>query len=57
MDKLELKDTTHFLRDFGDIHHGTNPAGGITDSFEKCIGLRGYRKIKGRKPCKHSAHT
>ncbi len=22
MDALELKDTTHFLRDFGDIHHG-----------------------------------
>ncbi len=22
MDALELKDTNHFLRDFGDIHHG-----------------------------------
>ncbi len=22
MDALELKDTTHFLGDFGDIHHG-----------------------------------
>ncbi len=22
MDALELNDTTHFLRDFGDIHHG-----------------------------------
>ncbi len=22
MDALELKDTTHFFGDFGDIHHG-----------------------------------
>ncbi len=22
MDALELKDTNHFLRNFGDIHHG-----------------------------------
>ncbi len=22
MDALELKDTTYFVRDFGDIHHG-----------------------------------
>ena len=26
MDVLELKDTTHFLRDFGDIHHAERHA-------------------------------
>ena len=43
MDVLELKDTTHFLRDFGDIHRGISSH----SQFDTCVV---QKKVRGPEP-------
>ncbi len=43
MDTVELKDTTYFLRDFGDIFAKT----GQISPFDKCVA---QKKVRGSEP-------
>ncbi len=54
MDALELKDTIHFLRDFGDIHHGisshSSPAPLKWGKFHHLTNVWHKKKVRGPGP-------